>query len=326
MRTENHEMTEEYRVKRQIIDTISQYDTIIIHRHVRPDPDAYGSQFALKKLLENNYPDKKVFAVGNHDENLSYLAFPDQIEDELYKDALVIVTDTANTERIDDGRYIHGAKLIKIDHHPDDDPYGDIRWVDTTASSTSEMIYELFEVGKETERWLLPDDAARLLFAGIVGDTGRFLFASTSIRTFEAAGDLIRYHFDRSELFRGMYELSRNLLHLMGYVYQNFEMDENGAAQIKLYKEVMKEYEATSEQASLLVGSLGDVKGINAWVVFIEEEDQIRVRLRSKGPVINGIAKEFGGGGHPLASGASVMNWEEAELVVQRVKEVCRNN
>ncbi|MFC4409798.1 bifunctional oligoribonuclease/PAP phosphatase NrnA [Chungangia koreensis] len=312
-------------MKRQIIDIISQFDTIIIHRHVRPDPDAYGSQIALKKLLEKNYPQKKVFAVGSHDVNLSYLAFPDQIDDGVYKGALVIVTDTANTERIDDERYMNGAKLIKIDHHPDDDKYGDIRWVDTSASSTSEMIYELFEVGKETERWLLPDEAARLLFAGIVGDTGRFLFSSTSIRTFEAAGDLIRYQFDRSELFKGMYEMPRNILHLLGYVFQQFEMDENGAAQIRLHKEILKEYDATSEQASLLVGSLGEVKGIKAWVVFIEEDDQIRVRLRSKGPVINGIAKEFGGGGHPLAAGASAESWEEADLVVKRIKEVCQN-
>jgi len=311
-------------MKRQIIDTISQFETIIIHRHVRPDPDAYGSQIGLKKLLEYNYPQKKIFAVGSHDESLSYLATPDRIDDDVYQDALVIVTDTANTERVDDDRYSQGAKLIKIDHHPDDDRYGDIRWVDTTASSTSEMIYELFEVGKETERWLLPDDAARLLFAGIVGDTGRFLFSSTSIRTFEAAGDLIRYKFDRSELFRGMYEMPRNLLHLLGYVFQHFEMDEHGAAQIRLPKELLKEYDATPEQASLLVGALGEVKGINAWVVFIEEDDQIRVRLRSKGPVINGIAKEYGGGGHPLAAGASAANWEEADQVVKRVQEVCQ--
>lgn len=312
-------------MKRQIIDTISQFGTIIIHRHVRPDPDAYGSQFALKKLLEHNYPEKNVFAVGSHDESLSYLAIPDQIDDDVYNDALVIVTDTANTERIDDERYKTAAKLIKIDHHPDDDQYGDLRWVDTSASSTSEMIYELFEVGRETERWLLPDEAARLLFAGIVGDTGRFLFASTSIRTFEAAGDLIRYDFDRSELFKYMYELPRNILHLLGYVFQQFEMDDNGAAQIKLPKDVLVEYEATPEQASLLVGALGEVKGIKAWVVFIEEEDQIRVRLRSKGPVINGIAKEFGGGGHPLAAGASAANWDEAEKVVKRVQQICQS-
>ncbi len=66
------------------------------------------------------------------------------------------------------------------------------------------------------------------------------------------------------------------------------------------------------------------MKDICSWVVFIEEGDQIRVRLRSKGPVINTLAKEFNGGGHPLASGATAYSWEEADLVIARLKEICK--
>ena len=84
-----------------------------------------------------------------HEESLTYLAEPDQVERSLYKDALVIITDTGNTERIDGEFYTEGALLMKIDHHPDADPYGDIKWVDTGASSTSEMITSLFEEGKK---------------------------------------------------------------------------------------------------------------------------------------------------------------------------------
>jgi phosphoesterase RecJ-like protein len=75
----------------------------------------------------------------------------------------------------------------------------------------------------------------------------------------------------------------------------------------------------------LLVSILGDVKGIKAWVFFIEEEDQIRVRLRSKGPVINGVAKMFKGGGHPLAAGASIHSWDEVALVLSELDKVCNN-
>lgn len=64
----------------------------------------------------------------------------DEIADEIYKDALVIVCDTANQERVSDRRFNQGKALIKIDHHPNDDAYGDLLWVDTTASSCSEMI------------------------------------------------------------------------------------------------------------------------------------------------------------------------------------------
>lgn len=150
-------------MKRQIIDTIQQYDKIILHRHVRPDPDAYGSQMGLAELIRTNYPEKQVYAIGQHDDSLSFMAHPDAIEDAVFENALVIVTDTANTERIDD-RYTKGAYVIKIDHHPNDDAYGDFLWVDTDASSCSEMIYELYEEAKETHHWKMSDAAARLLF------------------------------------------------------------------------------------------------------------------------------------------------------------------
>src|SRR5690606_149642 len=136
---------------------------------------------------------KKVYAVGDHDESLTFLAKPDQVDDETFSGALIIVTDTANTERIDDNRYSTGDFLVKIDHHPHDDQYGDLLWVDCEASSVSEMIYELFAEGREYKGWTLSDEAARLLFAGIVGDTGRFIFPSATEKTFEIAGHLIRY-------------------------------------------------------------------------------------------------------------------------------------
>jgi phosphoesterase RecJ-like protein len=311
-------------MKRQIIDTIEKYETIIIHRHIRPDPDAYGSQIGLKELIVENYPDKKVYAAGEHEESLTYLAVPDVVTRSMYKDALVIVTDTGNTERIDGDFYTEGALLMKIDHHPDADPYGDIKWVDTSASSTSEMITSLFEYGKKEKNWTLPVASARLLFAGIVGDTGRFMFPSATVKTFDMASELIKYEFSREDLFAGMYEVDRKILHLQGYIYQNFEIDENGAAFIKLDEAILEKFDVTPVETSQLGGSLGEVKGIRAWAILIEEENQIRVRLRSKGPIINTLAAQFNGGGHPLASGASVYSWEEADELISKLQQLCK--
>jgi bifunctional oligoribonuclease and PAP phosphatase NrnA len=308
----------------QILATIEQYETIIVHRHVRPDPDAYGSQGGLVAILQESYPNKKIYAVGQEEPTLHFMRRLDVIEDEMYKGALVIVCDTANAARICDDRYSLGDKLIKIDHHPNEDPYGDLLWVDTSASSCSEMIYEFYLTGKE-KGLKMNDEAARLLFAGIVGDTGRFLFPSTTEKTFAYAGELIHYHFSRTKVFDYMYELDAHIIKLNGYILQNFELQENGVASVMLTKELLKEYGARPAEASLLVGILGNVKGIKAWVFFIEEEDQIRVRLRSKGPVINGVARKFKGGGHPLASGASIYSWDEVDHVLKELDEVCRN-
>ena len=313
-------------MKRQIIDTIEKYDKIIVHRHVRPDPDAYGSQFGVVELLRQNYPNKKILAAGEHDPSLTFMRTPDVVTDEDFNGALVIVTDTANTERVDDQRYVNGDFIIKIDHHPNDDQYGDLLWVDTTASSCSEMIYELFEEGKAYKNWTLTDEGARVLYAGIVGDTGRFLFPSATLKTFETAGLLIQYDFDRNQVYDGMYEMERKLLNLQGYIYQHFVMDEYGTAHIRITKDVLEQFNVTASETSLLVGSLGNVKGICAWVIFIEEGDSIRVRLRSKGPVINGLAKKYNGGGHPLASGATAYSWDETDRVVEDLAEICKNH
>ncbi|GKV69575.1 bifunctional oligoribonuclease and PAP phosphatase NrnA [Sporosarcina sp. NCCP-2716] len=310
-------------MKRQIIDTIERYSTIIIHRHVRPDPDAFGSQVGLKKLIEANYPGKTVHAAGSDDGQLAFLASQDAVTDDMYSGALVIVTDTANTDRIDGQDYGKGDFLVKIDHHPNVDPYGDVLWVDTDASSCSEMIFGLYAEGREYKGWTMPDEAARLLFAGIVGDTGRFMYPSATGTTFEVASELIKHDFDRQQIFAGMYEVERSMLNLQGYVYQNFQMDENGAAYIKLPTDILQQFGVRPEETSSLVSSLGDVKGICAWLIFVEEPDQIRVRLRSKKVVINELAADYGGGGHPLAAGASVHSWDEADEVISRLKAMC---
>jgi bifunctional oligoribonuclease and PAP phosphatase NrnA len=310
-------------MKNKILETIKKYETIILHRHVRPDPDAYGSQCGLAEILRSSFPDKNIYVVGKEEESLHYLRRLDTIHDETYQGALVIVCDTANEERICDNRYSLAETIIKIDHHPNEDPYGDIVWVETSASSTSEMIYELYLFGKE-QGLILNDEGARLLYAGIVGDTGRFLYPSTSEKTFTYAGELIHYQFSRNDLYDKMYELKPNIVKLNGYVLQNFEVRSSGVASMVLSKQLLAQFDAKPSEASLLVSVLGNVEGISAWVFFIEEEDQIRVRLRSKGPVINGVAKKYQGGGHPLAAGASIHSWDEMQNVIQDIEEVCK--
>ena len=229
-------------MKKEIIRTISLYDTIIIHRHVRPDPDAYGSQCGLAEILRATYPEKNIFAVGTPEPSLAFLYTPDVIEDPVYENALVIVCDTANQARISDSRYNLGDKLIKIDHHPNEDQYGDLLWVDTNASSTSEMIYELYLAGKEQAGWTLPTKGAELIYAGIVGDTGRFLFPNTTKKTLKYAGELIEYPFNSQALFNQLYETKLNVVRLNGYIYQNVSLSENGVASVFITRDILHQY------------------------------------------------------------------------------------
>src|SRR5690625_1179469 len=307
----------------KIVTYIKQYDTIIIHRHVRPDADALGSQCGLKEMIQHSFPEKNVYAVGEEDEALYFFARMDEIADATYDGALVIACDTANTDRISDDRYRLAEKLIKIDHHPNNDPYGDVMWVDTSASSTSEMIYELYLYGKETT-FQINARFAELIYGGIVGDTGRFLFPSTTNKTFHYAAELINYDFDRQALYDGMYKIDEKIARLRGYVLQNFELTENGSSAIYMTKDVIEKYKVSTNDTGKLVGALGDIDSVKAWVFFIEEDDLIRVRLRSKGPVINALAAKYNGGGHPMASGATVYSWDEAKALTKELDELCK--
>ncbi|MBU5468107.1 bifunctional oligoribonuclease/PAP phosphatase NrnA [Virgibacillus sp. MSJ-26] len=308
----------------KIIDSIIEYDTIIIHRHVRPDPDALGSQAGLKEIITQTFPEKSVYIVGEEDQSLNYLTRMQVIDDATYKGALAIICDTANRGRIDDSRYTLADKLIKIDHHPEVDQYGDVQWVNTSASSTCEMIYEFYLQAK-SQGFHLTDEAARLIYAGIVGDTGRFLFPSTSKKTFQFAADLVTYNFDRPTLYTQMYSEKNNIAKLRGYILQNFKLSPTGVSSIKLTHDILKEYGVTALETSQLVGTFGDIEGICTWAIFVDEEDSIRVRIRSKGPAINKIAEKYNGGGHPLAAGATIYHWEDYDKVMNDLDKACRS-
>jgi len=309
-------------ITEEILQTIKDYDRIIIHRHMRPDPDALGSQCGLAEILRATFPEKNVYQVGGSVEGLAFLAEMDEITDELYKGALVIVTDTANAPRISDERYRLGEKLIKIDHHPNDDPYGDLLWVNPKASSCSEIIADF----AFSENLVMTENAARLLYGGIVGDTGRFLYPATTSHTLQVAAKLLDYDFDAAKLNREIDQISLDVAKLSGYLYQNLQIDENGAGYVFLDQAILKKYGIKDSDTAALVPLPGTIDVVMAWAIFVEQpEGYYRVRLRSKGPVINELAKRYHGGGHPLASGANAKNQAMCQEIYREIQILCEN-
>lgn len=307
------------KVQEEILATIKAFDRIIIHRHQRPDPDALGSQVGLAEILRASFPEKEIYQVGGPVEGLDYLALMQTIPDDLYKGALVIVTDTANAPRVSDQRYDQGAKLIKIDHHPNDEPYGELVWVNTKASSCSEMIVSFWQMFQN--ELTMTQEAARLLYAGIVGDTGRFLYPATTVTTLRLAAELLDYGFDAAKINRQLDQVSRSVARLSGYVYENIEIDEIGAGKVILSQELQQRFGVVDSETSAVVSLPGKIDEVMAWAIFVEQpEGYYRVRMRSKGPVINEIAKRHHGGGHPLASGANAKDLEEVAVIYQEIQ------
>lgn len=308
----------------QILNEIKHYKTIIVHRHKRPDPDALGSQGGLVEILKASFPDKQILKAGGPVDGLQFLSEMDPVTAEDYKNSLVIVTDTANSPRISGDDYTLGEKLIKIDHHPNDEPYGDIVFVNTKASSCSEIIVDFYDYHKAELK--LTDEGARLLYSGIVGDTGRFLYPATTSHTLQVAAELMTYNFSATDLNNELNVMSPAVALLSGYVLQNIEVNELGVGRVILTKECLAEFGVADSETAAVVSLPGSIEGVLLWGIFVEQpEGYFRCRLRSKGPVINEIAKRHHGGGHPLASGANAKDLAEVAEIMSEFDEAAKN-
>lgn len=298
-----------------IIKKIEEYDTIAIYRHVFPDPDSYSSQTALKSIIENTYPNKKVVLLGEHLKKLEYINVMDE-EIELNKDSLAIIVDVANKERVDNQSFNNCGYIIKIDHHkPFDDPFENLTWVDTNYSSCSEMILDLYLANEDKLK--IDKEGRRALFTGIVGDTGRFLYIDNPTNLFEKLSK-ITFDLETKEVYANMYKREETELKFLGYIYSNYVTTENGMAYLKVKNEIVKKYGLEPIKAARMVNALQDTSGINNWNFFVEKEDgSIFCEFRSNGPRVNDIASIFGGGGHMLAAGATLANWKKVDEIIE---------
>lgn len=311
-------------IYRRIIKKIRKYDTIVIARHIGPDPDALGSQLGLKELIINTYPKKKVYAVGTPASKFKYLGLMDKMSEELYKNSLLIVTDTPNYSRIDGVDATKFECVIKIDHHPFMEQFGEIELVDVSASSASQLIIELaFKT-----RMKFNDLAALQLYTGLVADTERFLYPCTQPHTFELVSKLInKTNLDITNAYEQLYKKPFKEVKFNGYIADNMKLTENGLAYIYLTDDVLKKYDIDASTARNMVSNYNYIDGMLSWVILTYDKsiDMIRGSIRSRGPIINEVATHFNGGGHQFASGCRVSSEEEIEKLIQELDEVCKN-
>ena len=128
---------------KEVIKKIKEYGTIIIHRHGRPDGDAMGSQIGLREAIKATFPYKNVYVVGDVNTKFAFLGDMDNITDDTYQNALVIVLDSGDTLMINDDRYKLGKYVIKIDHHISKCDYGDLNIVETNEISCASLVSKI---------------------------------------------------------------------------------------------------------------------------------------------------------------------------------------
>ena len=303
----------------QILNKIKEYDRIMLFRHKRIDGDCTGATKGFKEILKATYPAKEVYIIDDeHSDFLAFLGEDDaSVADELYADALGIVLDTATLDRISNEKYTLCKELIKIDHHIDVEPYGAYSWVEHESSSCCEMIVKFYDTFRDELK--LNREAATYLYVGMVTDSGRFRYRGVSGDTMRCAGILLDQDINTDWIFANLYLEEFDNLKFKAHLYDLMQITENGVAYLYISQEMQKQYGLTREEASATISALDSIKGCLCWLAFIEngdEENAIRVRLRSRFMTINTLAEKYRGGGHACASGATIYSIDEMNALV----------
>ena len=307
---------------------ISSARRCLVVSHYNPDPDAYGASLGLTHALRN---------LGKHAECLNqsgsskrYPSMPgiEEVRADVPEGDwdLLCVVDCADFDRIGDDlgpKLPRDITVINIDHHVSNNRFGNLQYVKTDGSSSSELVFHLIEEIPHA----LSREVAECLLAGIYGDTGSFRYSSTGADTFLVAHKLCKLgaspHAIASELY-GMVELSA--LKLQTTALRDVRMHcNNRVAEIVVTREMLDHCNAVIEDTDMLAERARDIAGVDVAYAIREDKDIWRVSLRSKSSEYNmsELAQRFGGGGHVSAA---AFRWRKPveELRAKLLAEVAR--
>ena len=295
----------------QIYRAIERYEKIVVFRHLKPDYDAMGTQMGMVTFLKDNFPEKEIHFVGDNHVTFTPRIFPEteNLPESWFRENkfLAIIVDVGDAERVADPRFKHASYKIKIDHHPCKKEIAKAKVCDLDMAAAAELAVDILLNWKGKT---ISKEAAYWFYIGIVGDSGRFLFSSTSPHTFSVAQALLATGIELPPLYQRMYEKNLDSLRSLAYILSHFEVSPHGVAYYCLPKDVQDELHITPEQGKEHVNTFSNIEGINAWCSITEDPNPKdycwRISIRSKAKDISPIAFKYEGGGHAQASGAKI--------------------
>lgn len=294
---------------------IEHYDVITIFRHTAADSDALGSQFGLKQWIQETYPQKSVYAlgesIGSHGD---YFPAIDHIDEQTIQSSLAIILDTANSSRIDDERWKLAEYKIKVDHHIFVEQYADLELIEDYKGATCEILADLLE----KRGCKLSKTCAEYFYSGMIADTLQFSINATTPEMLRTAAYLVEQGVDVAKINELNFSKSLKEYRYENYIRQNYQLLDGCLAFIKISREEYERFGLTLNEAKEKVYALGGVHEFKAWALFVEYaktpsgEFVYNGSLRSRNVVINDIAMQFHGGGHRYACG--VKNLKDADI------------
>ena len=275
-----------------------------------------GSQIGMKAILRENFPEKQVYAVGDDAKRYSFMdgSTMDTVEDDFFDGALSIILDCGSAWLISDDRYKNAAATVRFDHHIFSEKIADAEVVDTSYESCCGLVTE-FALKSGLS---LSPVSAKALFTGMVTDSGRFRYDSTTSQTFRLAAALRAQDFDTNEIYAQLYADDYASVRLRAQFVLKIQFTPYRVAYIYTTKEEFDSYGADVFTISRgMVNTMSDIRGVDIWVNFTETEDKVLVEIRSNKHTVQPVAVKYGGGGHAKACGASVKNREEAMALLE---------
>lgn len=320
------------RIEAQSIDGIQKQlanvQRILIMTHYNPDGDAIGSSLGLYHFLvaaghrvdvvvPNEYPGFLQWMPGN-EKILLASKQPQAVLESIEQAELIFFLDFNVLDRVqqlEDHFRKSSAPKILIDHHPNPEPFADITVSTTEVSSTSELLYELL-VSMEGEQ-AIDRNMAECLYAGIMTDTGSFSYNSSLPDTYYVVSRLIEKGIDKDRIYWRVYDnYSVDRMRLLGYCLNTKlkVFPEYGAAYISINRSELKRFNYQPGDSEGFVNYPLSIQGVMFSVIFIEQEDYVKISFRSKGDFYANrfASSHFNGGGHQNAAGGySELSLEE---------------
>ncbi len=282
--------------------------------HLRPDGDCISSCLALYLYLKKSLPEHVFIKVYLEKPALIFgeLKGFEEIESEFPKEETfdVFFIMDCNKERLGEGtKYCEDAgKVINIDHHISNQGDGDLNYINPQVGSTSELIYDL--IVAESGEAVLDVELAKVIYTGIIHDTGVFQYSNTTPKTMKIGAKLIAYGFDFPRLIQEtFYQRTYVQTQVLGRALMESIRFMDGQCIVSCVdKKQMEFYEVTSQDFDGIVNQLRNIKGIHC-AIFMYQTDilEYKVSMRSDELVnVAKIAAYFGGGGHMRAAGCTM--------------------
>ena len=292
-------------------------NNFLITTHTNMEGDALGSALSLYKLLKALGKNASVMNEDTVPYEYSFLPEVSAVRRFNKKNSRAVkfdclaAVDCSDLKRTGEVYTLNkdNKPVLNIDHHVSNVYFGSVNWVDPTASSCSQMIYELYKkCGVPIDM-----DSALLLYVGIVTDTGSFRYSNTSSKTHRIVADLLKYKFDIPQIYKRIYEnVPFQDMKLLSAVLPTIKRELGGKlVWYEIKKELLrKQKDISFDLTEHILTFARSIKGVEAAILFkenLKQQDEIRVNFRSQGKVdVNEAAKFFGGGGHRTASGCTV--------------------